>query len=341
MLRAAIFIVLTLVIASGLYFFKNGKFVASEIQNIPILIPAPTPLPFEEITIPYLRNREYKSELGELKKYGGGSNYISYLTSYNSDGLNINGLLTIPDSDGPHPAIVFVHGYIAPLAYQTTAKYVDYVDYLAKNGFVVFKIDLRGHGESEGEPNGAYFSDGYVTDTLNAYSALQSAGFVDPKKVGLWGHSMAGNITFRSFVVKKDIPAIVVWNGAGFTYQDLMDYRIMDRSYRPLPRDSEAQRKRQQIREKYGDFNAESDFWKKVTPINYLDGVAGAIQINYAVDDNVVNPDYSKNLDKVLEESKIDHELIEYPSGGHNMTGASFVSAMQNTVNFFKKQFSM
>ena len=301
------------------------------------IMPVATPFLFEELTIPYLRNREYKSGLGELKKYETKSNYTSYLTTYDSDGLKINGLLTIPNGDGPFPAIVFVHGYIAPSIYETTSRYVDYVDYLAKSGFVVFKIDLRGHGESEGEPNGSYFSDGYVIDTLNAYSALQNSDFVDSKKVGLWGHSMAGNITFRSFVVKKDIPAVVVWNGAGFTYQDLMDYRISDNSYRPFPKDSEATKKRQLLRETYGDFNPESDFWKKVTPINYLDGVMGAIQLNYAADDTVVDPRYSQNLSEILDSTDVIHDLKEYSTGGHNMTGTSFTNAMVSTVEFFKK----
>ena len=48
------------------------------------------------------------------------------------------------------------------------------MDYLAQNGFVVFKIDLRGHGDSEGEPGGGYFGADYVTDTLNAHSALET-----------------------------------------------------------------------------------------------------------------------------------------------------------------------
>jgi len=90
---------------------------------------------------------------------------------------------------GKFPAIVFVHGYIPPQEYKTTVNYVSYVDYLAKNGFMVFKIDLRGHGDSEGEAGGAYYSDDYVVDTLNAVEALRSSDFVDPERIGLWGHT--------------------------------------------------------------------------------------------------------------------------------------------------------
>jgi uncharacterized protein len=326
------------IVIAGLFFVRNQK--DGEGMAIPFIsstpIPTATPFPFQEMTIPYLRSRAYSSRLGEQVEYRETATYTSYVTSYDSDGFKVNGLLTIPKSEGPHPAIVFVHGYIAPTIYKTTEKYVDYVDYLARNGFVVFKIDLRGHGESEGSPGGAYYSSDYVIDTLNAYSALENADFVDPKRIGLWGHSMAGNVTFRSAVAKQTIPAVVVWAGAGFTYTDLMNYRIMDNSYRPPQPDSEATAKRQKLRELRGEFRIGDPFWEQVIPTNYLEGVTMAIQLNHAVDDTVVGIEYSRNLDTVLDGTQIIHELNEYPSGGHNITGSSFSSAMRATVDFYK-----
>lgn len=302
--------------------------------------PTPTPFPFQDMTIPYLRSRNYESRLGELTKYSETSLYTSYLTSYTSDGLKINGLLTIPKEEMPeggYPAIVFVHGYIAPTIYETTQRYNDHVNYLARNGFVVFKIDLRGHGDSEGEAGGAYYSSDYVIDTLNAFSALQNYEVVNPRAIGLWGHSMAGNVTFRAFAAKPDIPAVVIWAGAGFTYTDLAEYRISDNSYRPPQQNTQRARKRQQLREAYGDFDPNHDFWKMVTPSNYVNDLKGAIQLNHAVDDNVISIEYSRNLNKILDSTSVIHELYEYPSGGHNITGGNFTKAMQNTVEFYKK----
>lgn len=310
----------------------------------PDIYPNKTPFPFEEITIPYLRSRKYESSLSELENYRTGSNYKSYLTSYNSDGVKINGLLTKPTTAMPedgYPGIVFVHGYIAPSVYETTTRYVEYVDYLANNGFVVFKIDLRGHGDSEGEAGGSYYSSDYIIDTLNAYSALQNSNFVDPNKIALWGHSMAGNVTFRSFVAKKDIPAVVVWAGAGFTYNDLLAYRINDQSYRPPTDNTRRSQKRQELRNNYGEFDENHEFWKQVTPMDYLDGVKGAISLHHAVDDAVVSVEYSRNLNELLDGSQITHELNEYPSGGHNITGSNFSRAMQDTVNFLKDNLSL
>lgn len=315
---------------------KQGSMIGLPLDSV-VPKPSASPVPFEEMTIPYLRNRKYSSQLAELKKYRDSPNYTSYLTSYNSDGFKVNGLLTIPNSEGPHPAIVFVHGYIAPTIYKTTEKYGDYVDYLARNGFVVFKIDLRGNGESEGEPGGAYYSGDYVADTLNAYNALQNAEFVDPKKVGLWGHSMAGNVTFRSVVAKQDIPALVIWAGAGYTYSDLLEYRISDNSYRPPRSNTSQTSRRQKLREMYGEFSLNDDFWRQVAPTNYLEKVTTPIQINHAVNDDVVSIEYSRNLMKVLDDTDIVHELNEYQSGGHNISGPAFSQAMKATVEFYQK----
>jgi dipeptidyl aminopeptidase/acylaminoacyl peptidase len=302
--------------------------------------PTPTPFPFAEMTIPYLRAREYTSELGPQQKVSENAVYTSYTTSYASDGLRVNGYLTIPkgpEPSGGWPAIVFVHGYIPPAQYRTTQNYISYVDYLARQGFVVFKIDLRGHDQSEGEAGGAYYSSDYVIDTLNARAALATSGFVSPEKIGLWGHSMAGNVVMRSIAAIVDIPAVVIWAGAGYTYTDLQTYRISDSSYRPPAATSQRQQQRQRLRDIHGDFDANSSFWKQVAVTDYVTDIQGAIQVHHAVDDVVVSIEYSRNLMNILDSTRVPHELFEYASGGHNLTGPSFTSAMQRSVEFYRK----
>ena len=300
----------------------------------------PTPFPFQDLTIPYLRNRSYESRLEDMDQVSENANYTSYIASYDSDGLKVNGLLTVPKENKPQegfPGIIFVHGYIVPEVYKTQVNYVSWVEYLSRRGYVVFKIDLRGHDASEGEVGGAYYSSDYVIDTLNAYSALQNADFVNPKSIGLWGHSMAGNIVFKSLAVKPDIPAVVIWAGAGYTYTDLQEYMIEDNSYRPPPADSDRARKRQELRDTYGNFDPDHWFWKQVPGTNYLDGITGAVGLAHAVDDNVVSISYSRNLRDLLNNAAIENDLNEYSSGGHNLTGTSFSSALQKTDEFFAR----
>lgn len=339
-------VLFAIVLGISVYYFQFGPIStntlptgrkASAVQSVI----SPTPMPFEEMTIPALRKREYASILGERSVYAQQGSYTSYLTSYDSDGLKINGLLTIPTGEEPEggwPAIVFIHGYIPPTVYQTTERYVDYVNYLASNGFVVFKIDLRGHGNSEGEATGAYFSSDYIIDTLHAYSALQNSGFVNPDKIGLWGHSMAGNVILRTMAVKTDIPASVIWAGAVYSYTDREEYGIQDTSYRPPQTVSQTQSRRQRLFDTYGEFDQNNSFWSKFSAVNYLKDIKGAIEVHHAVDDSVVNVGYSRDLMKLLDSTSIPHELYEYSSGEHDIAGGSFNSAMERTVEFFRER---
>src|SRR5277367_6623753 len=115
------FAALAILIVVVFYFrqksFQSVQTIQNSFEHVvskPKFTPTPTPYPFENLTIPYLRKQTYKSSLGNLQQTSQNTNYTSYLTSYTSDGLKINGLLTVPVGTPPKegwPAIVFVHGY--------------------------------------------------------------------------------------------------------------------------------------------------------------------------------------------------------------------------------------
>ncbi len=331
------------------YYFNTHRLSQSDLsQNNPsqanqnsFVNPLMTDAPFSDMTIPYLRQRNYDGDLGDFKQVSETSTYTSYLTNYTSDGLKINALLTEPKGKMPNggwPAVVFVHGYIPPTQYATLEKYEDYINYLARNGLVVFKIDLRGHGDSEGEASGAYYSGDYIIDTLNARAALKKADFVNPEKVGLWGHSMAGNVVLRSIASDHTVPAAVIWAGAVYTYQDFHDFGIQDDSYRPPSTQTDRQKRRQELFDTYGQFDGANEFWSKVVATNYLEGYKGAIQLHHATNDDVVSVKYSQNLAPLLENMGVRNEYHEYNAGGHNISNPSFSQAMQSTVEFFKRE---
>ena len=159
------------------------------------------------------------------KELENGSNYKRYYAYYLSEGLKIYGLLTVPfgrPPEGGWPGLVFNHGYIDPKVYRTTERYVQYADWLSSSGYVVYKIDYRGHDKSEGAPGGAYTSPGYTVDVLNALASLRRYSQVNPEKIGMWGHSMGGFLTLRAMVISRDIKVGVVWGGVVGSYSDLL-----------------------------------------------------------------------------------------------------------------------
>jgi cephalosporin-C deacetylase-like acetyl esterase len=112
--------------------------------------------------IEQMRQQVYPgSEITIEETLEAGDNYDRYLASYLSEGNKIFALLTVPQGEKPEsgwPVIIFNHGYIPPAQYRTTERYIAYVDGFARNGYIVFRSDYRGHGSSEGEASGGYGS---------------------------------------------------------------------------------------------------------------------------------------------------------------------------------------
>jgi dipeptidyl aminopeptidase/acylaminoacyl peptidase len=267
-----------------------------------------------------------------------GANYSRYIASYISEGNKIYGLLTIPFGDVPETgfkAIVFNHGYIPPDSYVTTERYVAYVDALAQAGFVVFKIDFRGHGNSEGEPMGTYFSPAYTIDAITALRSLQRMDIIDPQGIGMWGHSMSGNLVLRAMEVTSDIQAGVIWAGAVFSYDDFAAYGITDTSFVPSGQSSPSASRRREIIETYGSPNTAVPFWQAVSLTHNLDYLEQPLQLHHAVNDETVTIAYSRDLSAALADGGHTYEYYEYESGGHNIASPAFELAMQRTIAFF------
>lgn len=310
--------------------------------------PTETEVAFEvgrEITIEYLRGLEISgSDITFEEELARTFYYQQHLVSYISEGNKIFGLLTIPSVEPPEggfKAIVFNHGYIPPTVYRTTERYTAYVDYLARSGFVVFKIDYRGHGESEGEPTGSYFSPGYTIDSIAALKSLQRMDIIDPQGIGMWGHSMAGNLVLRAMLIEPDIQAGVIWAGAVYSYDDFVKYGIDDNTYRPpaTPETQEGSGRRRRSREifdTYGRPDTQVDYWKAVSLTKNIEFLNSPLQLHHAQDDTVVNIGYSFDLTSVLQENGKEYEFYTYEGGGHNLISPYFDQAMLRTVEFFR-----
>ncbi|MCO6451225.1 MAG: alpha/beta fold hydrolase [Caldilineales bacterium] len=293
-----------------------------------------------ELTIAALAQRDIEGSVITVEQQlEDGANYSRYIASYLSEGNKIYGLLTVPFGSPPadgFKAIVFNHGYIPPNVYRTTERYVAYVDTLARNGFVVFKIDLRGFGNSEGEPTGTYFSPDYSIDAISALKSLQTLDYVDAEGIGMWGHSMAGNLVLRAMLVEPEIKAGVIWAGAVYSYDDFTLYAIDDTSYNPAVQTT-SRRISQQIRETYGPPDTSKPYWQAVSLTEHLDLLESPLQLHHATNDDVVNIGYSVDLATVLDAANKEYEFYRYDGGGHNIDSPYFNEAMRRTIEFFKE----
>lgn len=264
-----------------------------------------------------------------------GANYSRYYAYYLSDGLKIYGLLTIPDGQPPAggwPGIVFNHGYIPPDVYRTTERYIAYVDWLARSGFVVYRIDYRGHDRSEGNPSGAYGSTGYITDVLNAFTSLQRYPGTNPQNIGMWGHSMGGYLTLRAMVINPEIKAGVIWAGVVASYPDLLTrWRRSSGAPTPSPRGW-----RGSFTEQYGSPEENPEFWNGISSNSYLADISGPIQLHHGTADESVPLVFSELLKQQMDAAGKPVELYVYEGDNHNLSGF-FSQAMTRTIEFFNR----
>ncbi len=311
---------------------------ATSAAPLPAASPTPEPTPtLHPMDIRAMRQGSYPgSEITLEQELERGSNYRRFYASYLSEGLRIYALLTIPDGEPPAggwPGIVFNHGYIPPDVYVTTERYIAYVDRLASAGYIVFRIDYRGHDRSEGVATGAYGAPGYLVDVLNALESLRQFPQANPDKIGMWGHSMGGFLTLRAMVISRDIKAGVIWGGVVASYPDMLSgwRRAVPTPIIPAP----ARRWRAWVTQ-YGSPEENPAFWAGVSANSYLSDLSGPVQLHHGEADGEVPVEFSRTLAAQIQAAGGTVELFTYPGDNHNISNY-FTAAMNETVAFFDR----
>ena len=311
----------------------------------PIVAPTPpkldlAPDAMHPLMIEAMRRQSYPgSPIVIEQTLAPGSNYNRYLVSYQSEGNKIFALLTVPQGQKPAtgwPVVIFNHGYIPPEIYRTTERYIAYVDAFARNGYLVFRSDYRGHGFSEGEPLGGYGSPAYTVDVLNAVASVKQYADADPNRIGMWGHSMGGSITLRTMVVTKDIKVGVIWAGVVASYPDLLSrWRRQPSTFQPSPRTPESARRwRQELTETYGTPEENPAFWAAISPNSYIADLSGPIQLHHGTADTSVPLEFSDTLNEQIKLVGGTVEYYTYPGDDHNLA-ANLGTALARSVAFF------
>jgi dipeptidyl aminopeptidase/acylaminoacyl peptidase len=296
-----------------------------------------------------MRQQSYPgSEIVIEQTLAPGSNYSRYVVSYLSDGYKIYALMTVPDGPTPAtgwPAIIFNHGYIPPAQYRTTERYVAYQDAIARSGYIVFKSDYRGHGSSQGPPEGAYGYPGYTDDVLNALASVKAFKDADPNRIGMWGHSLGGQLTLRAMVVAKDIKAGVIWGGVVAPYPNIFardpnrqrpTRTVTETPIPPGGMGPYGRPWRQDLTDKYGTPEQNPAFWASISPNSYLADISGPVQLHHSVTDEEVPVAASETLYGEMQAAGKTVALYTYPNDNHNIS-KNFATAMQRTIAFLDK----
>ncbi|MEM7473460.1 MAG: alpha/beta hydrolase [Planctomycetota bacterium] len=142
-----------------------------------------------------------------------------------SAGILLAGTLTVPLSySNTCPAVILVSGSGPQDRDESLAGHKPFwviADYFSRRGIAVLRFDDRGIGESKGDFDTATSED-FATDVQAAVEFLQTKTPIDPKRIGICGHSEGGLIAPMVAAKNADVGFIVLMAGPGVNGEKIL-----------------------------------------------------------------------------------------------------------------------
>lgn len=145
------------------------------------------------------------------------------------DDVVLAGTLTYPKSGEPISTAILISGAGPRDRNQEGAGHRPFLvlaDYLTKKGIAVLRFDDRGVGESTGTQDYEATSADRAEDVKAAWQFLKTQSFIDPKKIGLIGHSEGGIIAQIVAGEIDEIAYIVLMAGPAIPGKDIYHYQL-------------------------------------------------------------------------------------------------------------------
>ena len=141
-----------------------------------------------------------------------------------TDSVELAGTLTLPDAEGPHPAVALITGSGPQDRDETVAGHRPFLvlaDHLTRQGIAVLRFDDRGVGASTGDFAQATTED-FARDALAATDYLKTRSEIDPEKIGLLGHSEGGLVAPMAATQSGDVAFLVLLAPPGVTGEEIL-----------------------------------------------------------------------------------------------------------------------
>jgi len=139
-------------------------------------------------------------------------------------GIKFSGALTLPPGKGPFPAVLLIAGSGAHDRDETIMGHKPFLvlaDHLTRKGIAVLRVDDRGVGGSTGKKLESTSVD-LAGDALAAVAFLKGRPAINPKQIGLIGHSEGGIIGPLAASQSADVAFVVMLAGTGLPGEEIL-----------------------------------------------------------------------------------------------------------------------
>ncbi len=249
------------------------------------------------------------TEYGSMKAADGQTLYYSIIKPANFD------------ASKRYPVFLFTYG--GPHSQRVTRAWGNYFDqYMAQQGFVVFRLDNRGSGRRERQFTDTLYGNlgkHEVEDQVAGVDWLAKQSFVDPKRIGVFGWSYGGFMTLRLLAAASDKIAM------GVSVAPVTDWALYDTHYT----------------ERYVGATPKSNpaAYEQSGVFAHLDGLKSPLLLIHGMaDDNVLFTNTTRLIDDLVKRN-VQFELMTYPGAKHGISGRSSQRHVYGMIeSFFKKQ---
>ena len=122
----------------------------------------------------------------------------------------MNGYLSIPKKAGKYPAVIYNRGGNREAGALSDDQIIRFLAVVADWGYICIASQYRGNGGSEGKEE---FGGKDVNDILNLIPCLSTIDKADTSRIGMWGWSRGGMMTYLALTKTIKIKAAVVGSG--------------------------------------------------------------------------------------------------------------------------------
>ena len=142
--------------------------------------------------------------------------------------ITLAGALTLPESAGPHPAVVLVSGSGGQNRDSSIAGFPVFrviADYLTRHGVAVLRYDDPGVGGSTGDVLQETIHD-RAGNVLAAVGLLRRHAEIDPDRIGLIGHSEGGIVAPLAATRSDHVSFLVLLAGTGVPGDEILTAQL-------------------------------------------------------------------------------------------------------------------
>ena len=187
-------------------FAQNGRLLHKDIVNLP-----------DSIKQKFLERNKFKTVFTSTKLFK---------ITYESNGLKINGYLSTPIESGSYPVIIYNRGGNRDFGAFNDIGATYVLRSMSQWGYTVIASNYRGGGGSEGMEE---FGGTDVNDIHNLIPLLHNLKEADTSRIGIYGWSRGGLMTYRAISESCKFKAAIIGAGMANSFRNIEERPEMEK----------------------------------------------------------------------------------------------------------------